>query len=80
MAKKADDGPRSVAPSSNGDVLRLPAEQVYGSQLEALRQNDPDTPPASWKLSPRSVLTYVIAFSDFSLSRRSSTFAALPTE
>ena len=60
MAKKADDGPRSVAPSSNGDVLRLPAEQVYGSQLEALRQNDPDTPPASWKLSPRSVLTYVI--------------------
>ncbi|MBY0457725.1 MAG: AAA family ATPase, partial [Gemmataceae bacterium] len=29
-------------------------------QLEALRQNDADTPPTNWKLSPRSVLAYVI--------------------
>ena len=46
--------------SSNGDeALRLPAEVVYADQLEALRQNDADTPPASWRLSPRSVLTYI---------------------
>src|SRR5262245_17412671 len=42
------------------DVLREPAEVRYGDQLEALRQNDPETPPAPWKLSPRSVLTYVL--------------------
>ena len=29
-------------------------------RLEALRQNEADTPPASWKLSPRSVLAYII--------------------
>jgi len=59
MAKKPD----KPAESANGDtetVLRLPAEQIFADQLEALRQNDPDTPPSSWKLSPRSVLTYVI--------------------
>ncbi|MBI3822316.1 MAG: AAA family ATPase, partial [Planctomycetes bacterium] len=28
--------------------------------LEALRQTDADTPPAAWKLSPRSVFTYIV--------------------
>src|SRR5271154_174246 len=42
------------------EVLRLPAEQVFADQLEALKQNDKDTPPDSWKLSPRSVLAYVL--------------------
>jgi len=32
----------------------------YADQLEALRQNDPETPPAPWRLSPRSVLAYVV--------------------
>src|SRR6516164_585796 len=41
------------------DVLREPAEVRYADQLEALRQNDPDTPPAPWRLSPRAVLTYI---------------------
>jgi MoxR-like ATPase len=41
------------------DILREPAERQYRAQLEALRQNDPDTPPAAWKLSPRAVLTYI---------------------
>ena len=40
------------------DVLREPAEVRYAAELEALRQNDSD-PPASWKLSPRSVLAYL---------------------
>ena len=40
-------------------VLREPAEVKYARELEALRQNDQDEVPAPWKLSPRSVLTYV---------------------
>jgi len=42
------------------EVLRLPVEDEYADQLEALRQNDPDVPPASWRLSPRAVLAYVV--------------------
>jgi MoxR-like ATPase len=40
--------------------LREPAEVRYADQLEALRQNDADTPPTPWRLSPRSVLAYVV--------------------
>jgi MoxR-like ATPase len=49
MAKKQADG----------EVLREPAEVRYAGQIEALRQNDPDTPPKPWRLSPRSVLNYI---------------------
>ena len=68
MAKKNDTPPdpapptrtaTKAAPPGSDDALRLPAEIVYADQLEALRQNDADTPPASWRLSPRSVLAYV---------------------
>jgi MoxR-like ATPase len=41
-------------------ILREPAEQQYRAQLEALKQNDQDTPPSAWKLSPRSVLAYIV--------------------
>ena len=40
--------------------LRLPAEVRYAVELEALKQNDPVPPPSPWKLSPRSVLTYIV--------------------
>jgi MoxR-like ATPase len=65
MGKKPDASiqPRAIATAAgNGstDVLRLPAEVLFADQLEALRQNEADTPPLSWKLSPRSVLAYVI--------------------
>ena len=40
-------------------ILREPAEVQYADQLEAIKQNDADTPPANWKLSPRSVLLYI---------------------
>lgn len=60
MAKK----PAAPTPPANGtataDVLREPAEVRYADQLEALRQNDPDTPPANWRMSPRSVLAYIV--------------------
>jgi MoxR-like ATPase len=53
--------PASGEQKTNGEaVLREPAEVRYADQLEALRQNDTETPPTNWRLSPRSVLTYVI--------------------
>src|SRR5262245_33242943 len=56
MAKK-ETNDSAVAP---GAVLREPAEIRHADQLEALRQNDSDTPPPAWKLSPRSVFTYIV--------------------
>ncbi len=56
MAKKKTPEPK--VPTST-DVLREPAEIRYADQLEALRQNDTEAPPENWKLSPRSVLTYI---------------------
>ncbi len=44
--------------------LREPAEIRYSDQLEALRQNDTDPRPASWQLSPRAVLSYVLGGED----------------
>ncbi|MCW5805170.1 MAG: AAA family ATPase [Deltaproteobacteria bacterium] len=54
MAKTKEPEP------SKQEVLREPAEVQYRAQLAALAQHDADTPPASWKLSPRSVLAYVV--------------------
>ncbi|MCA9109650.1 MAG: AAA family ATPase [Planctomycetaceae bacterium] len=63
MAKKKVT-PRSTRNSDsqpvNHEVLREPAEVRYADQLAALEQNDPDTPPTSWRLSPRAVLDYVV--------------------
>src|SRR5262245_19117328 len=47
-------------PDLNPDVLREPAEVRYRHQLEALAQLDPDTKPPAWRLSPRSVLSYIV--------------------
>lgn len=66
MAKKKDQAATesgAAMPSGTNapsEVLRLPAEVLFAEQLEALRQNDADTAPHSWKLAPRSVLTYII--------------------
>src|SRR5438045_2549442 len=62
MAKKpATLDPTGTPPAAATPdvVLREPAEVRYADQLEALKQNDTDKPPANWKLSPRSVLAYV---------------------
>ena len=66
MAKKKDNpvktagAPTPAAANGSADILRLPAEVLFAAQLEALRQNESDTPPLSWQLSPRSVLAYII--------------------
>src|SRR5262245_43841692 len=60
MAKKpATETAPATTPAITETVLREPAEKRYADQLEALRQNDAETPPATWRLSPRAVLTYV---------------------
>ena len=62
MPKKAtkEDVAPPVASVALSDQLRAPAEIRYADQLEALRQNDQDAKPRAWRLSPRSVLAYIV--------------------
>ncbi|MDG4888144.1 AAA family ATPase [Mesorhizobium sp. WSM4887] len=41
-------------------AIRLPAEQVYASELQALARHDDHQKPAGWSLSPKAVLTYLM--------------------
>jgi MoxR-like ATPase len=41
-------------------LLRLPAEQAYALELQALARGDDAQKPEGWKLSPRAVLTYLL--------------------
>ena len=41
-------------------VLRLPAEQLYQEEIDALIKAERDPVPTGWKMSPRSVLTYIV--------------------
>lgn len=54
MAKNGGNG------DGKQDQVREPAEVRHADQIEALKQNDSDTPPKPWLLSPRSVLTYIV--------------------
>lgn len=65
MAKKSTASTANSAASEASDApvaerVREPAEVRYADQLEALRQNDSDGKPRSWRLSPRAVLAYVV--------------------
>lgn len=65
MAKKAATPPTTALPAPSRparvvEQLREPAEIRYADQLDALRQNDTETPPPAWALSPRSVLRYIV--------------------
>jgi MoxR-like ATPase len=62
MAKKTAIATSSEKASSKAtsEFLREPAEIRYAIQLEALKQNDSETPPINWHLSPRSVLSYIV--------------------
>lgn len=53
MAKKEKESPTQ-------DALRLPAEEIFADELATLIENDTHEKPAGWKLSPRSVLTYIL--------------------
>ncbi|MCX5515827.1 ATPase [Kaistia algarum] len=41
-------------------LLRLPAEQGYATELQALVRGDDAQRPQGWKMSPRAVLTYLL--------------------
>lgn len=43
----------------NQKVQRLPAEQLFASEIEALIAAERDPIPTGWRMSPRSVLTYI---------------------
>jgi MoxR-like ATPase len=49
-----------VAKPTAHDILREPAERQFAIQLAALAANDKDPPPNAWRLSPRSVLAYIV--------------------
>ena len=59
MAKPAKKSEETAAPPVS-EILKEPAEIKYAHELEALRQNEKDEVPAAWKLSPRSVLAYIV--------------------
>ncbi|TIW16697.1 MAG: ATPase, partial [Mesorhizobium sp.] len=41
-------------------AIRLPAEEVYAAELQALARGDDRQKPAGWSLSPKAVLTYLM--------------------
>jgi len=41
-------------------ILRQHAEQLFAQELEELKKQDSDKIPANWKLSPQSVVTYLM--------------------
>jgi MoxR-like ATPase len=40
--------------------LRLPAEEIYAAELEALAKSDDRPRPPNWRLSPQAVVTYLL--------------------
>ncbi|MBE5963248.1 MAG: ATPase [Lachnospiraceae bacterium] len=45
--------------STTTDFQRLPAEQLFQKEIDALIAAEKDPIPEGWKMSPRSVLTYI---------------------
>lgn len=45
--------------STANNILRLPAEQLYAGEIEALIANETEKVPAGWRISAKSVLTYI---------------------
>ncbi|MBI5513705.1 MAG: AAA family ATPase [Deltaproteobacteria bacterium] len=50
------------------EALRLPAEQRYPEEFAALLANDRDPRPSNWRLSPRSVETFLLGSQGKALS------------
>ena len=44
---------------SDANVQRLPAEQLFQKELDALMEQETGAVPQGWRMSPKSVLTYI---------------------
>lgn len=63
---------KAKSESTSGDtrVLRPPAEALYVSELETLMKGDKDARPPGWKLSPRSVRSFIWGSDKPKISRK----------
>lgn len=52
------------------DILRAPAEVVYADELASLAAADKHPRPEGWRLSPRSVLTFVVGDEKAGISKK----------
>jgi MoxR-like ATPase len=64
MAKKPEKPSSDAENIASGSetsaaVLRAPAEQLFAAEIDALIAADKHEKPPGWRLSPRSVLTYI---------------------
>ena len=57
MAKKK--AATTKAAKQDDGVLRLPAEELYAEEIDALIQADKDEKPPGWRMSAKSVHTYI---------------------
>jgi MoxR-like ATPase len=61
MAKKkvGDESETTSSGTAATNILRAPAEELFADEIEALIASDKHEKPASWRMSPRAVLTYI---------------------
>jgi MoxR-like ATPase len=58
--KTADTAETTETSAAAGNTMRLTAEVAYARELDALAAADRDDKPSGWRLSPRSVRTYLL--------------------
>lgn len=46
--------------ANSSDVQRLPAEELYARELDALASAETEPVPTGWRMSPKSVLAYIL--------------------
>ena len=51
-------------------ILRAPAEQTYEAELAALADKDDGNRPRGWRLSPRSVRTFIVGDRKLKITRK----------
>jgi MoxR-like ATPase len=51
-------------------ILRAPAEQVYAEELARLNETDDSIRPTGWKLSPRSVRSFILGNEKLGIKRK----------
>lgn len=59
MAGKTKKAEAEKVDKVEKNVQRLPAEELYAKELDAIISAEKDPVPTGWRMSPRSVLTYI---------------------